>query len=120
MLFSFAGSRHYPKYATYLLEQVCCLELESSPAMKELFLRNWLVNTAGEPGRFKARYIMQERLNLELEEMLRRNDTEWDDAQVREVIAPNINYMVDLKNHWGDGLGLKPRCKIIFCDYSFF
>ncbi|THG97017.1 hypothetical protein EW026_g4918 [Hermanssonia centrifuga] len=65
----------------------------------EIPLRN--KNLAGD--------IMQERLNLELEEMISRNNAEWDDTRVREVIAPNINYMVDLKNHWGDGLGLKPR-----------
>ncbi|KAJ3559455.1 hypothetical protein NM688_g327 [Phlebia brevispora] len=109
LLFTFAGSKHHPRYATLLLEQVTRLEWETNPKRKAIFFKNWLVNTAGEAGRFKPGDIMQEALNLVLEEMIRRNDTDWDTPRVREVIAPNVAFMNDLKNHWGDGLGLAPR-----------
>ncbi|KAJ3535139.1 hypothetical protein NM688_g7020 [Phlebia brevispora] len=109
LLFTFAGFKHHPRYATLLLEQITRLEFESSPARKVIFLKNWLVNTAGEAGRFKAGDIMQEALNLVLEEMIRRNDMEWDTPRVCQVIAPNVALMNDLKNHWRDGLGLAPR-----------
>ncbi|KAJ3553132.1 hypothetical protein NM688_g3779 [Phlebia brevispora] len=109
MLFEFAGSNHHPKYATYLLEQITQLEFESSPRLRALFLKNWLVNTKGQAGHFKPGDLMEEGLNLILEEMLSRNDANWDDPRVRDVIAPNVQYMADLKNHWGEGLGLAPR-----------
>ncbi|KAH9928413.1 uncharacterized protein B0H18DRAFT_843904, partial [Fomitopsis serialis] len=66
MLFSFAGSSHH-KYATYLLEMVCNLELESSPALREFFLRNWLVNPSGKQGHYQAGDLLQEHYNRELE-----------------------------------------------------
>ncbi|KAF7797543.1 hypothetical protein EIP86_008743 [Pleurotus ostreatoroseus] len=109
ILFTFAGSKHHPKYANMLLEQITRIELESSPKKKAVFLKNWLVNTVGEAGRFKAGDIMQEALNLVLQEMISHNDAEWDSPRVREIIAPNVAFMNDLKNHWGDGLGLASR-----------
>ena len=48
MLFMFAGSGHN-KYVNYLLEMISYLKYRLSPAKKEFFLKNWLVNPSSEP-----------------------------------------------------------------------
>ncbi|KAI0368163.1 hypothetical protein BV20DRAFT_948539, partial [Pilatotrama ljubarskyi] len=108
MMFSFAGSSH-TKYATYLLEMICSLELESSPVLRDAFLRNWLVNPSGEPGRMIEGDLLQEHLNLELEEAITRKGAEWDSKFIRQVISPNVYHFVELKNQWGGGVGLAAR-----------
>ncbi|KAI9069580.1 hypothetical protein FKP32DRAFT_1540109, partial [Trametes sanguinea] len=67
MLFKFEGSSH-TKYGTYLLEQLCSLELESSEALRSTFLKNWLVNPSGEPGKTLEGDLFEEHVNLILEE----------------------------------------------------
>ncbi|PIL22310.1 hypothetical protein GSI_14998 [Ganoderma sinense ZZ0214-1] len=64
MTFNFAGSTH-SKYTIYLLEILCILELESSPVLRDVFLRNWLVNPSGQPGRNMEGDLYQEHLNCD-------------------------------------------------------
>jgi len=67
MLFTFAGSSH-TKYCSFTLETIASLELESSEALKDATLENWLVNVQGGPGKFKEGNIMQEHFNEVLDE----------------------------------------------------
>ncbi|KAM5546217.1 hypothetical protein V8D89_000344 [Ganoderma adspersum] len=94
MTFNFAGSTH-SKYTTYLLEMICILELESSPALREVFLRNWLVNPSGEPGRTMEGDLYQEHLNRELEEAIGRGDIE---SLLREAEAEEDDDDDDLED----------------------
>lgn len=108
MMFHFAGSNH-SKYLGYILEMIATLELESTAKTKDAFLRNWLVNPSGESGRHQEGDLMQEHLNLALEEAVKRSGSEWDGKLIRDVISRNIHYFVDLKNGWGETVGLKKR-----------
>ncbi|KAI0737820.1 hypothetical protein C8Q80DRAFT_1348203 [Daedaleopsis nitida] len=108
LMFRFSGSTH-SKYCTYLLEMMCQLELESSPTLHEVFLRNWLVNPSGEPGRNVEGDLFQEHVNLELEEGISRKNAEWDSPYIRDVHAPNAIHFVELKNAWTTGVGLTER-----------
>ena len=56
------GSSH-TKYCSYTLEIIASLELESSEALKDAILENWLVNVQGGPGKFKEGDITQEHFN---------------------------------------------------------
>ncbi len=108
MVFMFAGSGH-SKYTTYLLEMICIVELESSPALRDVFLRNWLVNPSGEPGRTIEGDLFEEHLNLILEEAIEKKGAEWDSRFIREVIAPCAIRFMELKHQWGLGVGLAKR-----------
>ncbi|KAJ3005457.1 hypothetical protein NUW54_g4331 [Trametes sanguinea] len=108
MMFKFEGSSH-SKYGTYLLEQICSLELESSEALRTTFLKNWLVNPSGEPGKTLEGDLFEEHVNLILEESITRKDAEWDNTFLREVISPNACHFIELKNLWGVGVGLAKR-----------
>lgn len=105
---AFAGSSH-TKYAGYTLEMIVNLELESSPALKETFLKNWLVNPSGEPGRWVEGDLHLEHINLILETMIEHKDAEWDAPHIRTVVAPNVSHFVTLKNTYREGLGLAKR-----------
>ncbi|KAI1781902.1 hypothetical protein LXA43DRAFT_1105136 [Ganoderma leucocontextum] len=108
MMYNFAGSTH-SKYTTYLLEMICILELESSPSLRDAFLRNWLVNPSGQPGRAMEGDLYQEHLNRELEEAISRGGSEWDSRFIQKVVAPNVQHFIELKNEWGTGVGLAER-----------
>ncbi|OSC96922.1 hypothetical protein PYCCODRAFT_1335561, partial [Trametes coccinea BRFM310] len=108
MMFKFEGSSH-SKYGTYLLEQLCSLELESSDVLRSTFLKNWLVNPSGEPGKTLEGDLFEEHVNLILEESITRKDAEWDNTFLREVISPNACHFIELKNLWGIGVGLSKR-----------
>ncbi|KAH9934138.1 uncharacterized protein B0H18DRAFT_841114, partial [Fomitopsis serialis] len=108
MLFNFAGSGH-TKYTSYILEMVVSLDFESDEELRTLFLRNWLVNPSGESGRHQEGDLMQEHLNLALEDAVQRSGSEWDGKLIRDVIARNVHYFVDLKNGWGQSIGLAKR-----------
>ncbi|KAI0363006.1 hypothetical protein BV20DRAFT_1058423 [Pilatotrama ljubarskyi] len=90
---------------------ICSLELESSPALREAFLRNWLVNPSGEPGRTIEGDLLQEHLNLELEEAITRKGAEWDSKFIRQVISPNVYHFVELKNY-------RPEIKTLLATYK--
>ena len=51
---AFAGSSH-SKYRTYLLEIICSLELESTPALRDAILTSAVINLTGrQPKSSKA------------------------------------------------------------------
>ena len=77
MTFTFAGSTH-TKYSTYSLEQICSLEWESSEALKDAQLLNWLVNPKGLPGKFLEGDLNQEHFNAKLDKSRDHNDAGWD------------------------------------------
>jgi len=52
---------------------------------------------------------MQEHLNLALEDAVQRSGSEWDGKLIRDVISRNVHYFVDLKNGWGQSVGLAKR-----------
>ncbi|KAI0353618.1 hypothetical protein OH77DRAFT_1406859 [Trametes cingulata] len=109
MIFKFAGSGH-TKYCTYLLEMLCIVELESSPALRDAFLKNWLVNPSGETGHAQEGDLLEEHLNLVLEEAIaRKGANEWDGTYIREVISPNVYHFLELRTSWGTGVGLAKR-----------
>ncbi len=107
-MFRFAGSDH-SKYTTYLLEMISILELESSDILRDVFLKNWLVNPSGEPGRTLEGDLFEEHINHVLEDGISRKGAEWDSPYIREVHAPNAVHFLDLKNEWGTGVGLAKR-----------
>ncbi|KAF8239055.1 hypothetical protein L208DRAFT_1085438, partial [Tricholoma matsutake] len=61
MLFTFTGSSHN-KYASYLLEMFCNLELESDPELRTLVFENWLVNPSGLAGHWVPGDLYQEQI----------------------------------------------------------
>jgi len=108
MTFTFAGSTH-TKYSAYSLEQICSLEWESSEALKDAQLLNWLVNPEGLPGKFLEGDLNQEHFNGELDESRNHNDADWDGNLMRNVCARNVGHFMRLKKEWVQGLGLAKR-----------
>lgn len=90
MLFTFAGSSH-SKYASYLLETITTLELESSQQLRELLLRTMILNLSGEPGGCAPCDIVQEYFNCLLEMIVEQKGKDFDDVFIREVIARNLH-----------------------------
>jgi hypothetical protein len=62
MLFTLTGLTH-SKYVTYLLETICTLEFESSPALHEAILCSMLVTLSSKPKTFSALDLTQEYFN---------------------------------------------------------
>ncbi|EPQ59181.1 hypothetical protein GLOTRDRAFT_24745, partial [Gloeophyllum trabeum ATCC 11539] len=110
MLVTFAGSSH-SKYTAYLMEMITSLELESSPALKEAILSNWLVNPSGVEGHYIEGDLMQEHFNLDLEEMVERKNIDFDDPFMREVVSRNLHHFNRLKTEYEVGVGLKVRTR---------
>ena len=90
----------------YLLEMLCELEFESSPAERDALFSNWLVNPSGQPRHFSAGDILQEQLQDELYEHIGRKDTGFDENYMRQVIAPDTHRFILVKKGVNEGLGL--------------
>ncbi|KAH9893369.1 hypothetical protein C8Q73DRAFT_828246 [Cubamyces lactineus] len=108
MMFKFEGSSH-TKYGGYMLEQTCSLELEASESLRRTFLKNWLVNPTGRPGKTLEGDLFEEHINEQLEDAITRKDADWDNPFLREVISPNVYHFIELKDVWGAGVGLARR-----------
>lgn len=108
LLFTFAGSTH-SKYSTYLLEVVCRLELESSPALCDATLRTTLVNLTGRAGSFTAADLMQEFFNRLLEAIVEKKGVEYGDTFIRRVISRNLHHFARIKLDLRVGVGLSQR-----------
>lgn len=108
MLFTFAGSSH-TKYCSFTLETIASLELESSEALKDATLENWLVNVQGRPGKFKEGNIMQEHFNEVLDESRDHADADWDGNLMRNIVSRNVHHFLRIKKEWGAGLGLSDK-----------
>jgi hypothetical protein len=74
MLFTFAGSSHQ-KYANYLLETVCNLELESGTELRDAILKSMLVSLSGKEGSFSAADFIQEYFNRLLEAIVEKKES---------------------------------------------
>ncbi|EIN04090.1 hypothetical protein PUNSTDRAFT_76744 [Punctularia strigosozonata HHB-11173 SS5] len=107
LLLSFAGSTH-TKYAVYLLEMICNHEDESSTALQQLMLNNWLVNPSGESGRWMEGDLYQEHLNGLLEQHNSKNH-DFDSKHMQETVGRNIAHFYDLQREMREGAQLKPR-----------
>ena len=128
MLFTFAGSGH-SNYTSYLLEIICEIELESSPALQEAFLLSLLVNPTGEDGGFVPGDIFQEGLNRCLEPIVQRKDAEYGSWHIRHVWARNLKDIQELKSEFRSTVGLskcsghpkdpheKPEFKTLLREY---
>lgn len=77
--------------------------------MKDLFLRNWLINPSGEARSFVEGDLEKEHENRELEFFAQRGDIEFDSDFIRHVISPNLRRFLDLKKTWREGIGLAKR-----------
>jgi hypothetical protein len=108
MLFTFAGSGH-TNYTGYLLEMICDMELESSPALREAFLMSLLVNPTGEQGGFVPGDIYQEGLNRGIEPIIQHKDADFGSYHVRHIWARNIKDIQELKLEFRAGVGLAKR-----------
>jgi hypothetical protein len=129
MLFTFAGSGH-PNYTGYLLEMICDIELESSPALREAFLACFVVDPTGEKGGFVLGDIYQEGLNRGIEPIIQHKDTDFGSYHVRHIWARNIKDIQELKSEFHAGVGLakrsgrhkdpheKPEFKILLREYK--
>ncbi|KAK1235387.1 hypothetical protein PQX77_001394 [Marasmius sp. AFHP31] len=104
-IFMFAGSTHQ-LYVTYLLELYCLLTYESSPALREAILNNYLVKFGiGIP--FHEKDLMQEHHNKKLESMVNKAGGEFDGPFYRDIISPNVDNFIKSGHAWEAALGLK-------------
>lgn len=108
MLFTFAGSTHH-KYASYLLEMICNVVLESKPDLKTSVFESWLVNPSGLPGHWIEGDLYQEQLQNQLYEHIGGKDAAFAEKYVQHVIAPNVHRFVRVKKDINESLGLVHR-----------
>jgi len=108
MLFTFAGSSHN-KYTGYLLDMIAFLEVDAGPELRNLFLRNWLVNLSGEPGRYLEKDLMQEHYNDILEGRIKRGGVEWDSKQMRDIHSRMVHHTERIKKEMRSTLTLSPK-----------
>jgi hypothetical protein len=108
MLFTFAGSTH-SKYVKYLLETICSLELESSPALRDCILRSMLATLSGRAGSFSAMDFIQEYFNRLLEAIVERKGAEYGTDFIRNVISRNLHHFARIKLDLRDSIGLGKR-----------
>ena len=107
MLFTFAGSSHN-KYTGYLLDMIAFLEIDGG-GLRDLFLRNWLVNLSGEPGRYIEKDLMQEHHNDVLESKIKRGGIEWDSRQMRDIHSRMVHHTKRIKKEMRSTLALSPK-----------
>ncbi|KAJ3776373.1 hypothetical protein FB446DRAFT_636082, partial [Lentinula raphanica] len=107
-LFTFAGSSH-SKYATYLLETITSLELESSKTLRDTLLRTMLVNLSGRPGAFSPCDLVQEYFNRLLEFIIERKGQEFDHTFIQHIISRNLHCMSQIKLDSHANVGLAPK-----------
>ncbi|KAJ3993419.1 hypothetical protein F5050DRAFT_1714514 [Lentinula boryana] len=108
MLFTFAGSAH-SKYATYLLETITVLEIESSAALRKALLSTMLVNLSRKPGTFAPCDLIQEYFNRLLEAIVERKGKEFDHSFIQSVISRNLHNLARVKTDLRGGVDLEKR-----------
>ncbi|THU81189.1 hypothetical protein K435DRAFT_694087 [Dendrothele bispora CBS 962.96] len=104
-IFLFSGSSHQ-QYASYLLELHCLLEFESSPALRQTILNNYLVKF-GLP--FKERDLMQEDHNGKIQIMVPKAGGEFDGPYYRNTITPNVHNLININRNFEIGFNLAHR-----------
>ncbi|KAJ7018511.1 hypothetical protein C8F04DRAFT_922199, partial [Mycena alexandri] len=90
LIFTFTGTSNQ-NYMGYSLDLYALLEYECSPELKEAILSNWLLNLAGEVGRWIEGDLMQEHYNRWLEDMVKRRGGNFDDKFYCQTLAPNLH-----------------------------
>ncbi|KAJ7708549.1 hypothetical protein B0H16DRAFT_1667975 [Mycena metata] len=110
LIFTFAGTSNQ-NYMGYLLDLHALLEFEYSPELKEAILNNWLLNLAGEVGRWIEADLMQEHYNKWLEDMVKRCGGNFDDKFYRQTLAPNVQHFLKIKEDIESAFDLKRRSK---------
>ena len=85
------------------------MEFDAGPELRELFLKNWLVNLSGEPGRYLEKDLMQEHHNDVLEERMKRSDVEWDSKQMRDTHSRVVHHTERIKKEMRSTLELLPK-----------
>lgn len=108
MLLTFAGTSH-SKYTTYLLEMLCNIELESSPALQEAIMKAMLVNVSGEAGKWQPGDIVQESLNKSLEPLVQHKNADFGSNAIHNVWSRNTEDINTLKVEIRRGAGLAKR-----------
>ncbi|EJD36328.1 hypothetical protein AURDEDRAFT_43215, partial [Auricularia subglabra TFB-10046 SS5] len=107
----FAGSGHNPNYLNYCLSTYQMIEKEFSPALREAFLNNWLVNFVGRPGHFKEGDLMQEHFINRLDRHLQHKDRPYDEPFIRNVVSPDLDILSDIPRQLEEAVSLKARSK---------
>lgn len=108
MLITFAGSSH-SKYTGYLLDTIGFLEFDAGQELRTMFLRNWLVNPSGEPGRYIEKDLMQEHHNKVLEERMKKQGMSWDSRQMRQVHSRTVQHIERIRKELRHALALSPK-----------
>ena len=80
-----------------MLETIAFLEFDAGPKLRNLFLRNWLVNLSGEPNRYIEKDLMQEHHNDILEGRIKKGGIEWDSRQMRDVHSRVVHHTERIK-----------------------
>ncbi|KAF8955673.1 hypothetical protein BDZ97DRAFT_1673396 [Flammula alnicola] len=109
-IFTFSGSGN-PYYCQFLLEMFCCFKWEYGEALSDAVMKNWVVNLKGQRGHGIELDLMQEHHNLWLETLAQHKGHEFDETFYREVISPNVNDFLTLKDEMENNVALKSRTK---------
>ncbi|KAF8965633.1 hypothetical protein BDZ97DRAFT_1658861 [Flammula alnicola] len=110
-IFTFGGSGN-PHYCNFLLEMYCMLKWEVKPELRDAILLNWVVNRAGKPGHCIEMDLLQEHSNFWLEDLAQHKGKEFDEPFYRQVISPNVQEFLGLKEEMEEVVALKVRSKM--------
>lgn len=89
----------------------CKIHYELPDATREALFNNWLVNLAGEAGRFLPLDLMQEHFNFWLEELAQHKGKEFDDEWYREVLSMHVHHFLRLKEEMENVVEIAPHTK---------
>ncbi|KAK1217605.1 hypothetical protein PQX77_019735 [Marasmius sp. AFHP31] len=98
-------------YMKYLLEMYIFMEYEASPQLKEAILNNWLVNLKGLEGHWFEGDLFQEHHSKWVEDMIGQHGSQFDNPLYQEIISPNTQLFIELKDEAADAFGLRRRSK---------
>lgn len=89
----------------------CLFTYESKKDLKDAIWNNWLVNVTGELGKWIPDDLLQEHYNCWLEEIVKKSGRNFDDKFLRQVISPNVEFFLRLKEELENSLELYKRSK---------
>lgn len=93
------------------MELFCNFKWEFGDDLTSAIMMNWLVNKKGVPGHFVEGDLMQEHFNFWLEDMGQHKGTEFEEPFYREVLSPNVDDFLGLKDEMEDNVALQRRSK---------
>ncbi|KAG6906503.1 hypothetical protein DXG01_013606 [Tephrocybe rancida] len=109
-MFSFTGTNNH-NYSNWLLELFCLFKYEALKDMENGLLNNWLVNITGELGKWMEADLMQEHYNGWLEEMAEMMVGDFDDKFYQQMLSPNVQHFLRIKEELESAFGLEARSK---------